>query len=190
MDSYIQIILDKRRKRADGTYPVSFRIIHNRIPATIKTGYSVQEKYWDDNRKKIKRGCNTVPDTVSCNYYLKKKEVELMKKIREMDSKGILAGMTVKELKKELTDTPRKRKEKSFIKFTKTVIEELKLFYPEGHREHFQERKRIAIVQTFIIFADFNHVLVIRLPAPHVQFFGLNVPGFITQHASQKPFLQ
>jgi integrase/recombinase XerD len=157
MASYVQIILDKRRKRADDTYPVSFRIIHNRIPTTIKTGYSVQEKYWDDSRKKIKRGCNTVPDTVSCNYYLKKKEVELMKKIRELESKGILAGMTVKELKKELTDTPRKRKEKSFVKFTKIVIEELKKEKRFGTATSYNDALRFILkysLKTDITFSE------------------------------------
>ena len=60
------------------------------------------------------------------NLYIKNKEVEMMKKIRELDDRGILQNMTVSELKKELTHTINNKQNVSFVAFTNTIIADLK----------------------------------------------------------------
>ncbi len=125
MATCLRIILDKRREKKDGTYPIAFRVLHGRIQSTIGSGYSVHEEYWDKQKKAVKRGCKTIPDITYFNYLLKKKEFDLTKKIRELDEKGVLEDMTMKELKKELT-RERKEKKPSFMAFTADIIQNLK----------------------------------------------------------------
>jgi len=47
MATLIRLTLDTRRVKSDDSYPIVFRITHNRVQTTIKTSYSVEEKYWD-----------------------------------------------------------------------------------------------------------------------------------------------
>lgn len=126
MRTYVQVIIDLRRKKKDDTYPIAFRIIHNRIPTTIQTGYSIQKKYWDNVNGKVKRGCKSISDPTSFNLYIKKKEVELMKLIRELDDRGILQNMSISELKNKLKNSAKKKQDDSFINFAKMVITDLK----------------------------------------------------------------
>ncbi len=126
MNTYIQIILDKRRKKADDTFPITFRLTHFRNVTSIQTGYSVEEKYWSQKNGKVKRGCKNIPDIVGLNMFLKRRETELLKKIMELESKGILKNMLISEVKKELGGLAHKKQNNSFVGFFQSVIAELK----------------------------------------------------------------
>lgn len=52
----ITIVLDKRRVKKDGTYPINFRIYYGSKATTRSTKIYVLESYWDDERKLIKNG--------------------------------------------------------------------------------------------------------------------------------------
>lgn len=53
-NSNVVLTPDKRRKKQDGTYPIILRLSHFGKTISIKTGFSVLEKYWDDKKKEIK----------------------------------------------------------------------------------------------------------------------------------------
>jgi len=125
MATTTQIILDLRRQKLDKTYPISFRIIHNRSATTIRTGYSVEKKYWDEKKSLVKRGCKNIPDTVGLNFLLSKRKTDLMRKIIDLDNQGILGNMTISELKLQLTASVN-YKPNTIKKFAEKVIDELK----------------------------------------------------------------
>jgi integrase len=124
MATSIQIILDLRRQKSDKTYPISYRIIHNRSATTIRTGYSVEKEYWD-GKSSVKRSCKNIADTVGLNFLLSKRKTELMRKIIDLDNQGILAGMTVSELKLFLTEKTKKKNDIIQV-FGERIISELK----------------------------------------------------------------
>ncbi len=125
MATSIQIVLDTRRKKLDNTYPISYRIIHNRNSTTIRSGYAVEKKYWDEKKSSVKKGCKNIPDTVGLNFLLLNKKTELMRKIIKIDNQGVLGNMTIYELKSLLTDNCNKDN-KSIEFFGEKVIAELK----------------------------------------------------------------
>ena len=126
MGTYIQIVIDQRRKKADNTFPIIFRMTHLRRVTSIKTGYSVLEKYWDQKNGKVKRGCKNIPDIVGLNMFLKRRETELLKKIMELENKGILKNMSISDVKKEMGELTTEKQNISFVSFMKSVIVELK----------------------------------------------------------------
>lgn len=49
----IKLILDKRKVKSDGSYPIYFQICHNRKTTTRSTKIYLNEKDWDDSKKLI-----------------------------------------------------------------------------------------------------------------------------------------
>jgi len=49
----IKLILDKRKAKSDGSYPIYFQICHNRKTTTRSTKIYLNEKDWDDSKKLI-----------------------------------------------------------------------------------------------------------------------------------------
>jgi hypothetical protein len=43
----LSLILDKRRQKKDGTYPLVFQVVLNTVPVKISTGISVKEEDFD-----------------------------------------------------------------------------------------------------------------------------------------------
>ena len=126
MTTNVYIILDKRRKKADDTYPISFRLIHKRKSTTIPTGYAVEEKFWDDSKLKVKRGTSSIANITGFNVLLKKRENELLEKIIELDKNGELERISINELKDLLRGKQAKSKTISFTAFADIVIAKLK----------------------------------------------------------------
>ena len=50
----VKLILDKRRKKANDTYPIVIRVTKNRITRYIFTEYSVVEADWNPDEQAIK----------------------------------------------------------------------------------------------------------------------------------------
>ena len=51
----IKLILDKRKVKADGNYPICFLICHNRKTTTRSAKISIPKEDWDDDLKIIKK---------------------------------------------------------------------------------------------------------------------------------------
>lgn len=123
----INIILDLRRMKKDGTYPVKYQLIHNRTTTTISTPYSVSESEWDIKHEKIKKKCKKYgnPDIVNNKLHLLLSSFQT--KIFSSDRMSKIK--TAVELKKYLLN---KDDEEDFISgtikyaaFTKKIIKEL-----------------------------------------------------------------
>ena len=52
----VSIILRTDKKKADGTMPINFLIIKDRKKTKMATGISIDPKYWDAKKSKIKPG--------------------------------------------------------------------------------------------------------------------------------------
>ena len=51
----VKLVLDKRRSRADGTYPILLRIYHERRSLAISSKISVQPTHWNESGEVVKR---------------------------------------------------------------------------------------------------------------------------------------
>jgi hypothetical protein len=43
----MSLVLDKRRQKKDGTYPLVFQVVMNSVPVKISSGISVKEEDFD-----------------------------------------------------------------------------------------------------------------------------------------------
>jgi len=125
MATSIYIVLDKRRKKTDGSYPIIFRLVHNRKPTTIKSGYSIEEKFWDEKNIKAKRGSKLIPNVAEFNLRLKRKESSYVEKIVELEDNGLLKSISINELIDILTESKKNDKSKYFTDFADRVIDDL-----------------------------------------------------------------
>ncbi len=121
----VNIILDLRRMKKDGTYPVKYQLIHNRTTTTISTPYSVSESEWDIKHEKIKKKCKKYGDPDIVNNKLHLLLSSFQTKIFSSDR--ISKIKTAVELKKYLLQkegedfTPGKIK---YVAFTKKLVKE------------------------------------------------------------------
>ncbi len=50
-----RLVLDERRIKKDGTYPLAVRVTHNRQTATFPVGISVPREHWDEQNSTLKK---------------------------------------------------------------------------------------------------------------------------------------
>jgi hypothetical protein len=93
-----KIILDKRSKKKDGTYPIKIYLRHNR-EILIATGYSCEESEFA-NGLLSKRHDNYKVKNAKLKSMLSMVEMEMI----SMSASGKLEDMTDKELKSHLQD--------------------------------------------------------------------------------------
>ena len=77
------IILDTRRAKKDGTYPIVFRIYYQQKSFTRSTKICVIEKQWDDKKKQIK---NANPNAVVLNRRILKDFADLQSELLLADN--------------------------------------------------------------------------------------------------------
>lgn len=124
MTSTVYLILDERRKKADGTYPIVFRIIHKRKHTTIASGYSALNKDWDYKKSRVKQSCKNIADVTTLNSLLKQKEAEYNSLIIDFRKKGILDSFGIRDLKKHIHKQP--TTVLLFSEYAEQIIEDLK----------------------------------------------------------------
>ena len=123
MSTNITISLDKRSKKKDGTYPLVFRLGHNRRTVSIPTGYNLLEKDWDEKKRVVRKGFKGVNSVERLNNQFLKRKTLMLEKVDELRQSNLLDSLSVKELKDQLT---RKSNTSSFFVFTEDLIASLR----------------------------------------------------------------
>jgi site-specific recombinase XerD len=91
----INLVLDTRRSKLDGTYPIIFRIIQLRTVYTISSGISISKIHWDDKKRQVSHDC---PNASRLNLKLTKRHVEIQSAILQLEDDFTIEGL------KELLD--------------------------------------------------------------------------------------
>ncbi|HPI30886.1 MAG: site-specific integrase [Chitinophagaceae bacterium] len=123
MATTIKIILDDRRPKEDGTFPIVLRLTHERLTRYIQTGHSAKLEEWDQSGEKIetKRLPKKRVDTI--NGLLLRQKSAALDTINDLEKYNDLSGMDVSQVKDKILDiTPKV----TFRAFTEKIIEELK----------------------------------------------------------------
>ena len=122
MNTNISITLDTRRQKKDKTFPVIFRIGHNRRTIAINSGYSINEKEWDASERKVKGTYKGIDSPARLNNYLQKKKSGMMDIITALADKDELEHLSVSALKEKLVGVNFKT---TVFEFTEEIIEDL-----------------------------------------------------------------
>ena len=131
-----KIILDKRSKKKDGTYPIKIYLRHNR-EILIATGYSCEESEFA-NGLLSKRHDNYKVKNAKLKSMLSMVEMEMI----SMSASGKLEDMTDKELKSHLQD-------KLFGKVSDSLKEKKKRF-ADFLNEFLETKTNAGTIRTYI----------------------------------------
>ena len=111
----IKTVLDKRRIKEDGTYPLGVRITHQTKSTFLALQISLPLKYWDTKKQCVK---SSHPNAKLLNLNISKKLIEIQEVILKLEQKSI--PYTAQKIKKECTNP---FISKDFTSFTKEQIE-------------------------------------------------------------------
>jgi site-specific recombinase XerD len=77
----IKVIL-RNKKNKDGTFPIALQIIKDRKASLVHIGHSVEEKYWDADNNKVRKGH---PNSVRLNNLILQKLAEANDKMIDLE---------------------------------------------------------------------------------------------------------
>jgi len=155
MNTIISLMLDKRRVKKDGKFPIIFRLNHNRKTTSISTGFSILEVYWDEGKKEVKSNYNEVESVRLLNHLLLKEKAKASDIINKLYDKGELQYLSLNQVKQNLI---RKTNFDSFLEYGYHLVDELKYVHRFGTAISYEGTLRI--MKTFANEKDikFNEV--------------------------------
>lgn len=117
----IKVILDRRRSKKDGTYPLNFQIYSNRKTRTRYSGISIREEHWDEYNSLIK--CDHSAHKI-LNLKLKKGLADLQSDLLLADEESLQRYLkpVKEEVKLKIIS-----KNKTVYQFATELIQDLKL---------------------------------------------------------------
>ncbi|MGZ3764926.1 MAG: phage integrase SAM-like domain and Arm DNA-binding domain-containing protein [Mucilaginibacter sp.] len=124
----LKTILDTRRPKSDGTYPVMFRITNHKQVNYLSFGVSVTQAQWDDKSGLMSQ---KHPNAKSINASLSKRFYEIQKAILKLDDDENFSIDTLKDLL--VTKTQQPVKPTTFLTFSQQVINDLILVKRTGN---------------------------------------------------------
>lgn len=95
----VQLALDKRTQKRDGSYPIKFRITLNRKSVYVSTKFSVAEEHWHPHRKEIKAAARGKIKVNETNNRLQKERLKIVDAIDNLHDSGRLETMSVRDIK-------------------------------------------------------------------------------------------
>ncbi len=122
MSTNIQISLDTRRAKKDGSFPLILRLSHNRKTIPISLGYSIKKDDWDIKNRKIKKSYTGVLNVTRLNNFLAKEKARALDIVTQLQDSNELNKLSVRQLKDRILN---KSGNFTFFKFTKQIIDEL-----------------------------------------------------------------
>lgn len=115
----LKIILDTRRMKSDGTYPIMFRITNRKQVNYISFGVAVLQNHWDEASRTV---IKLHPNAQTINTSLSKKYYEIQKAIVDLENEKEFSFDALKE--KLATKNQVKLKPLTFIEFANKLISE------------------------------------------------------------------
>ncbi|TMM52113.1 site-specific integrase [Maribacter algarum] len=168
MRTYITLLLDTRRAKKDGSFPIIFRLTHLRKTTSISTGYSILEKYWDYRKCSVKKTYTKVASIATLNTLLLKEEANANDIINKLNDKGQLNFMSITQIKNRIT---RKSNYDSFYEYGESLAEDLKVAQRFGTARSY--RGIVSILKTFtkgkdLKFNELNYDFIKKFEKYHL----------------------
>ena len=168
MAASITLLLDKRRAKKDGTYPLIFYLIHNRTNAQILTGTYLHDKDWNDEKKLVKTSYKGTESVTRLNNRILKKKTELSDFISSLDDKKELHRI---QTARELKELFQKKSSSHFVYgYMQQLIDEMIKAKRIGNAQAY--KCVLGILKTYLkekelTFYDLNYSFLIRFETDH-----------------------
>lgn len=169
MKTNVLIVLDTRVKKADGTFPLILRIVHNRKSSQIPLGISLHPKDWDEEQHLIKSSFKGTESVARLNNQILKKKVEAMDVISKLDEKKVIHAMTVTQIKELIDRKPAITN--SVFTYTQKLIDEMIASGRIGNARSY--KSTLTALKTFrkekdFSFIELNYAFLQKLEADHL----------------------
>jgi len=168
MNASVNTILDPRRPKNDGTYPISLKIIFKRTNIYINSGYSVMKEHWDEKQLQITKDCKKYSRLVHTNNDIRQKHIDAFRIIEDLHKSGELENLTPLDLKTKILN---KSVRASFREFNNKIIDELKLAKKLGNASCYEQAQSFLdrmVKDNEFMFEDINFKLLKKLEAKHL----------------------
>ncbi len=128
MSTTITISLDTRRAKKDGTYPIIMRLAHQGLTMPIPLDLCVEQKYWDEEKRIIKKSC---PGPVTrMNNEIQKRKADAT----DIILKSEVSGLSIHALKEKICANG----SISFFTYSDELIERMKAVGKPGNARCYQ----------------------------------------------------
>ncbi|MFD0751261.1 phage integrase SAM-like domain-containing protein [Mucilaginibacter calamicampi] len=115
-----KVVLDERRVKAGGKYPLVFRVTCSRSSSNYYSGLSIAKEHWDSAASLINKHC---PNYKELNRSLTTKFLNFQKLILDIEAEG---EFTFDMLRERLTEKPKQKVQNyTFLTYSQLLISEL-----------------------------------------------------------------
>lgn len=167
----ISLRIDKRRANARGLYPIQFLLSHKGHVTTIGTGISIRAEHWNGEvNKAVVPKC---PNARAINESLEELYFKYSNALRDLEIKGELAGKSVTDIKRLITEPRVEKDRESFTSYLHRYAESRRA---EKSREVY--RYTLKVIQDFDAEEiPFDTVNVVWLKAfdAHLEKLGIGI---------------
>ncbi|MAU26042.1 MAG: transposase [Muricauda sp.] len=168
MRTYLMLLLDTRRAKKDGSFPIIFRLTHLRKTTSISTGYSILEKYWDSQKCAIKKTYTKVEFIARLNTLLLKEEARANDIINKLYDSGKLNYLSITQVKSRINQNSNYV---SFYRFGESLAEDLKTAHRYGTARNYTGI--ISVLRTFtkgkdLKFNELNYDFIKKFERYHL----------------------
>ncbi len=139
MVTNIILSLDLRRPKNDGSFPIIFRIGHNRRTTSITSGYSTPMKYWDNKNHCVKHNFPGTESPQRLNNLLLKRKALYMDIITRLQERNELKFLSIMQLKGRLVGPSSSA---SVFTFAEGLIKELRAANRIGTARSYEDTMR------------------------------------------------
>lgn len=170
MSLNIKLLLDTRRSKKDGSYPLVMRILYNRKSVQIPMGYSLFENEWIADKEKVKSNARLGEGIVRLNNALHKERSKAYDLFTELKDSGELASLSLVEIKERLIGTSNGKKKVTVTAFLDEVIEGLITSKKQGNAAIYKtlKNKLISFVgHSNLTFDQITFRFLTRLETQH-----------------------
>ncbi|SDD49306.1 Site-specific recombinase XerD [Mucilaginibacter pineti] len=117
-----KIVLDERRAKTDGKFPIMFRITFNRKTSNYSSGIALKKEHWNAQASLINSTC---PNFKELNKSVASKFLKIQKLILKLDDEGTFSFETFKELLNDHFVPQTKSKSTVFLAYANQLISEM-----------------------------------------------------------------
>ena len=119
----LTLVIDKRRKKKDGTRRICLLLYHDHKQVYIPIGYYVEEQHWDQKRERVRSSCRAIEDLEEFNNCLLFTKTDGLKVIEKLRRRNELDGMDALDIRNRILNLS---DQLSFYEFAEHLISELR----------------------------------------------------------------
>jgi len=170
MATNVKILLDKRRSKKDGTFPLVLRVLHNRKSANISLGYYLLEKDWDDKNERLKRSAQLISNHTRFHALLNSKKTAALNIITRLEENGLIHSMSMTEIKSVIQQKEQTQQQTTVFKYLDKVIEDLKEAKRQGTARSYKGLKnKLQLVNNNkdLTFQQIDYKFLVKFEKKH-----------------------